>query len=117
MFCFPRHLRLLTRRDYQRVLDQPDRKFTSDALVLFSKQRSDADFTDSRLGLIVSKKVGNAVVRNKVKRTVRESFRVKVSRPGTWDFVILARPKSGTIDSALLDQEIAKLWSKAGVMS
>ena len=47
----------------------------------------------NRLGISVSKKVGNSVVRSKVTRLIRESYRLKeesIDQPG-WDFVIIAR--------------------------
>ena len=46
----------------------------------------------ARVGITVSKKVGNAVVRNRVKRLVRETFRVaKDVLPADLDFVLVAR--------------------------
>lgn len=48
---------------------------------------------DPRVGLSVSRRVGNAVERNLVKRLLRESFTEHVSRfAGTVDVVIVARP-------------------------
>lgn len=48
----------------------------------------------TRLGLSVSKKVGNAVMRNAWKRRIREAFRLSQhSLPSGWDLVI--RPKAG----------------------
>jgi ribonuclease P protein component len=50
----------------------------------------------SRLGLSVSKKVGNAVTRNRVRRLVKESFRLTPPAPG-YDYVVVARPAAGLL--------------------
>ena len=50
-------------------------------------------YMKNRLGISVSKKVGNSVVRSRVTRLIRESYRLKeefIDQPG-WDFVIIAR--------------------------
>ena len=58
--------------------------------------------TDPRLGVSVSRKVGKAVTRNKVKRALREAFWALAERlPAGHDFVIVARPGS----EELVDRE------------
>src|SRR5580765_623147 len=61
-------------------------------LVLYTFPRSDEEREDVRLGVSVSRKVGGAVERNKVKRALREAFwNLSERLPSGHDFVIVAR--------------------------
>jgi ribonuclease P protein component len=61
-------------------------------LVLYTFPRKDEEREDVRLGVSVSRKVGGAVERNKVKRALREAFWNLTDRlPPRHDFVIVAR--------------------------
>jgi ribonuclease P protein component len=61
-------------------------------LVLYTFPRKDEEREDVRLGVSVSRKVGGAVERNKVKRALREAFWSLSDRlPPRHDFVIVAR--------------------------
>jgi ribonuclease P protein component len=61
-------------------------------LVLYTFPRKDEEREDIRLGVSVSRKVGGAVERNKVKRTLREAFWTLADHlPPRHDFVIVAR--------------------------
>lgn len=67
-----------------------------------------------RLGLVVSKKVGNAVARNRWKRVLREAFRLQQHElPQSLDFVVLPRgkaePPSGTDGAAKLQAALVHL--------
>jgi ribonuclease P protein component len=67
-------------------------------LVLYSFPRHDEEERGVRLGVSVSRKVGGAVERNKVKRTLREAFWALSERlPERHDFVLVARPEIGPL--------------------
>ena len=74
------------------------------------------DTGHNRLGISVSKKVGNSVVRNKVTRRIRESYRMAESNPVTGnDIVIIARAGCGTATYAGIDKALRQLLKKHGI--
>lgn len=67
----------------------------------------------ARLGLSVgAKAVGNAVSRNRIKRVVRESFRLHQHRLPPVDIVIGARDAARTAHNARLFESLDELWTR-----
>ena len=100
---FPKFIRIRESKDYRRVQGRGRRIRTKNLLVLYTRGRAPV----SRFGLTVSRKVGNAVVRNRVKRWLRESIRHRrIGLGGRWDVVFIASPGAGLAGFDALDQQV-----------
>ena len=87
---FPPAHRLRTRWEFAACFDA-GRRYHGKAFLLFVLPRQDRD-APWRLGMAISKKVGNAVVRNRVKRVLRECFRLGApSVVSALDIVVVAK--------------------------
>lgn len=70
-----------------------------------------------RLGLSVSKKVGNAVIRNQIKRYIREVFRLKEDiLLGGHDYIVIARNPAATMDFFEVEKSLLHVLKKAHVL-
>ena len=68
----------------------------------------------SRFGFVVSRRVGKAVVRNHIKRLLREIIRQTPVKPG-WDIVFIARIPAAAVGFADLGKSARELLFKAGL--
>lgn len=67
----------------------------------------------ARLGMAVSRRVSKlAVVRNRIRRRIRESFRLHRAGLPACDLLVIARPSLAELDNACLREELASLWRK-----
>ncbi|MEZ4321313.1 MAG: ribonuclease P protein component [Myxococcota bacterium] len=111
---FPRSLRLRKRRDFTRV-QRSGGKVVSNDLVVVHRARGERSVEGPRFGLTVSKKVGNAVVRNRTKRRLREAIRRVYARDdglsGT-DVVFIARPSAARASGADLFLQVESALSR-----
>ena len=83
-------------------------------LVLYARRNRTAT---NRVGVTVGKKLGHAVVRNRVRRRLREVYRLNEDKfaPG-WDIVVVARSRCITADFGKLTNAYLSLAEKAGIL-
>ena len=82
---------------------------------LFSVHAFPNELGTPRLGLSVSRKVGNAVTRNAVRRRLREVFHATLSEiPGNWDLVVSAQPAAAEAELRELKEAFARALGKLG---
>ena len=83
-------------------------------LVLYARPNK---LTINRVGITVSKKLGHAVVRNRVRRRLREVYRLNEEQfqPG-WDIVVVARSRCVVSDFDSLQKAYLSLAAKAGIL-
>jgi len=113
----PRSGRLSRSAEFERVY-RHGRSTANRHLVLYSFPTASA--ARPRLGLSVSRKVGGAVERNRVKRLLREAFaRAEGDLAPGQDLVLVARPPAGELAEreglAGVDASLSELLAKAGL--
>ena len=106
---FPKSSRLRNTEQFQRVFAARC-SAADDSLMLFAAPN---DLPYCRLGLSVSKKVGNAVIRNQWKRLIREAFRTsQYALPSGFDFVVLPQRNVDVRTIKHLDKSLQNLTAK-----
>ncbi len=110
MTSFPKESRLLKPVDFN-YLRRGARYANTPFLRLYYKI-SRVEDNNARLGLSVSKKVGNAVQRNRVKRILREEFRNSSVRFLNLDILVVASPrlKAGWSDKSKNASNVRESW-------
>lgn len=116
--------RLSRSSDFQRIYRQGS-STASRFLVLYSfKRPAEAGAEGPRLGLSVSKKLGGAVVRNRVKRLLREAFQGCAGHLAEeYDLVVIARPqllelvaRESAGEKGVVGAAVRELLVRAGVL-
>ena len=96
------------RADYL-MIQNKGRRLSGTHLMVFARAGS------GRIGITVSRKVGGAVVRNRVKRWIRECYRRRRPEvPVEVDFVVVARPAAGEAGHAGICRELSALARRLG---
>ncbi|MBK6688242.1 MAG: ribonuclease P protein component [Deltaproteobacteria bacterium] len=98
---FPREARIRERWEFNRIHQEAPSVHTGSFTVLALPCLAGAR---PRLGCAISKKVGGAVVRNRIRRWVREVFRARQQQLPPVDLVVVAKPEAAAL-SALVNLE------------
>ncbi len=117
--------RLLDSKDFRRVLRRGRRRASQDVVVITTPRREESNKNNhleslwhmgSRLGITASRKVGNAVIRNRFKRRTREWFRRRRGDLGRdVDLVVIARRSGSKLSFDELDERLSHLLGLAPI--
>jgi len=104
---FPKTYRLLRRSEFRRVYDEGQRR-RAPLCTVFLRPNG---LLHSRLGVTVPVRIGKAVLRNRVKRRVREVFRLnRPHLPAGWDILINPGEAVARVPFQTLQRELLRLF-------
>lgn len=101
----PKKQRLHKASDFNKVRRR-GRQWRSLSFLAFVSPKSQAD---ARVGVIVSAKIGKAVIRKRAARILRAGYQMQQEQMAQQDMVLIARPMIKNRTSADIDQELAKM--------
>ena len=106
---FNRESRLLTPGDFQTVFKNASRYSSKHFTILITANSSG----NNRLGLAIAKKrVKLAVQRNRIKRLVRESFRLNQHDLPSIDIVVMVKSGIDALENEEINHQIVSIWRK-----
>ncbi len=106
---FPKSMRLRKRQEYLEIQQKGIRVQSFGFTGLLRIREAGP----TRLGITTSKKLGNAVIRNRTKRRVREAFRRGwFDLPSPVDVIIVAKKNAVALDSKAVFDDLAKLGKR-----
>jgi len=110
--------RSLNRWSQFQQVRQDGRSHAGKAMVLgvFPLPAEDADREDLKIGFITTKRLGNAVARNRIRRRLRAIVQANPPRAGH-HYVIVARYPAGRVSFQRLESEWRRLAGQAGVLA
>ncbi len=114
-FPFPKSARILRRADFRRVYEQGLR-FSGPVFSAFCLQNDNPKRPPgARFGFTVPRAIGKAVVRNGIRRRLREAVRLEGGGAGPrWDIVINPRRNAADAPFSLLREEVGRLVRRCG---
>lgn len=122
-FSFKKKERLRLKKDFDSVF-QKGKSYANKYIVMYVKEREQhleeerkKGFLESRIGIITKKKIGKAIERNRIRRLIREVFRLnkeKLIKP--LDMIIIVRIKMENMKYWQMEKIILDLWKKAKII-
>jgi ribonuclease P protein component len=115
LYFFPKEERLKKQEDFLRILREGKPYSLSKNFVVYIRKGAEK----RRIGISVNKKVGKAVVRNKIKRLIREVYRLH--RPylkEDIEMLVIVKPGENikNLDFHKVKEMLIKIWEKAGIL-
>lgn len=111
---FPRHERLTQKREFVAIYEH-GKKWVGPNFVCYAVRRAGQS---RKLGLSVSRKVGGAVVRNRVKRYIREVYRThRAQLRDDVQLVIVARHSSSRLSYRECEESIRDLFRQGDMLN
>lgn len=109
MYCFAKANRILKRPEFLNLSRIGKKARTKSFMAIFYPNSCGM----MRLGITVTKKVGNAVTRNRIKRFVREYFRLmKNNITGFWDINIIAHKNASNMTSSQTFSDLQNIFQQ-----
>jgi ribonuclease P protein component len=110
-----KEFRVKKNKDFQEAFKK-GRSFANRQFVVYAVEKEEQDFF--RIGLSVSKKVGNAVTRNRIKRYIRQSvFELKNFMKTGVDYVIIARKPAAEMDFPEVKKSLTHVFKVGKVLT
>ena len=108
-----RYVPICENRDFRRLYAR-GKSYVTPVVVIYVRRMRGQEI---RLGITTSKKIGNAVQRNRSRRVIREAFRAvqEEIRPGT-EMVLVARGRTPFVKSTAVEKILRAELKKAGVL-
>ncbi len=109
----PRRERLTSPREYREVFDR-GRRTVGQAFICYVARN---EGQGRKFGMTVSRKIGGAVVRNRVKRCIREAYRKSRARlEDDLRMVIVAKPAAAGMSGAECQEALTRLFRQGGAL-
>jgi ribonuclease P protein component len=104
----------IKKNSHFRFIYSRGKSYSNDKLVLYIFRNKK---NINRIGLSVSKKIGNSVKRNRIKRLIREGYRInKIKFKKGFDFIFIARTGSRNSNFSDIERSVLYLMKKGGLI-